>query len=176
MRGASFSESASFPSRLCELDWFRQKISALGIEFSQTDQKSLLSILALITLYFLVAFILYAGSDFVAWRLAHMQAIKQWASAREAFRADEEERRREREAIYRRFAGRSIYVSPLGGPVSFLRAMFEFLLPILVGIYATLLLLKAPPPLQQEHQNVPVIVLPHDTMNMNSDAPIHLFP
>jgi amino acid permease len=56
------------------------KISALGLEFSQTDQKSLLSILALITLYFVAAFILYASSDFVAWRLAFVEALKQWAT------------------------------------------------------------------------------------------------
>ena len=42
------------------------KVSALGIEFGKTNQNALLYVLALIILYFLVAFILYATADFFA--------------------------------------------------------------------------------------------------------------
>jgi hypothetical protein len=45
------------------------KISALGIEFSHTDQTSLLRIVAAITGYFLTAFIVYALSDFWIYRI-----------------------------------------------------------------------------------------------------------
>ena len=46
------------------------KISALGIEFSQADQNVLLYALAIITIYFLLAFIFYALSDFMNYRIA----------------------------------------------------------------------------------------------------------
>ncbi len=52
------------------------KISALGIEFTKTDQQSLMTILGLVTLYFLFAFVTYAASDFLAWRLAFVAAVR----------------------------------------------------------------------------------------------------
>src|SRR5437762_2235765 len=139
------------------------RISALGIEFSQTDQKSLLSILALVTLYFLVAFSLYAISDFVAWRLAFVEALKEWSAQQAEFVTSRQEEIRA--DIYRKHAVRFRYVSLLAGPVSFFRAIFEFLLPLLVGVYATVLLLKTPPPLQQEHHNTSAIILSHDVVS-----------
>ncbi len=50
------------------------KISALGIEFSDTNRVTLLRILAGITVYFLVAFIIYAISDFWAYRVEVLQS------------------------------------------------------------------------------------------------------
>src|SRR2546430_6802694 len=55
------------------------KIAALGIEFSQIDQKILLRATGLIVLYFLCAFVLYAVSDFVAWRLEFHGARREGA-------------------------------------------------------------------------------------------------
>ena len=118
------------------------KISALGIEFSQADQKSLLSILALITLYFLAAFILYASNDFVAWRTAFVEATEQWvkeqeaagereavdeppASLQEAMQRDYDSARMGAYRPYRRYWARSRYIARFGGSVSFLRAVFE---------------------------------------------------
>ena len=45
------------------------KISALGVEFNEANQESMLLILALMVLFFLVAFCFYALSDFLAWIL-----------------------------------------------------------------------------------------------------------
>jgi hypothetical protein len=45
------------------------RIAALGIEFSQTDRTTLLRSLALITVYFLVAFIFYALADYYSYRI-----------------------------------------------------------------------------------------------------------
>ena len=53
------------------------KISALGIDFSLTDQTMLFRALGCVICYFLVAFILYAASDFVAWRVALMAAVRE---------------------------------------------------------------------------------------------------
>jgi hypothetical protein len=46
------------------------EIANLGIRFSPTDRSWLLKLLALIVLYFVVAFVAYASSDIVKWRLA----------------------------------------------------------------------------------------------------------
>ena len=45
------------------------KITALGIEFSETNRSSLISFLVAVVVYFLFAFIVYAIPDFMAWRL-----------------------------------------------------------------------------------------------------------
>jgi hypothetical protein len=52
------------------------KISALGIEFAQTDQNSLLLVLGSIILYFLIAFLIYGTSDFLIWRLTYSSVLK----------------------------------------------------------------------------------------------------
>jgi hypothetical protein len=143
------------------------KISALGIEFSPTDQKALLSVLALVIIYFVVAFAIYAASDFIAWRLALQSAMRAWihrdrgtSSHREM-----EERLRERFRIIPYFLA----------PTSLLRGVFEFLLPLIVGIYAAQLLFHAPPPLEQEHRSAPVVILPAP-ITIDSETPVHLFP
>jgi len=43
------------------------KISALGIEITQSDQNALLSIAAAIVLYFVITFIIYAWTDYLGW-------------------------------------------------------------------------------------------------------------
>ncbi|MGZ8379048.1 MAG: hypothetical protein ACXW0Z_17615 [Gemmatirosa sp.] len=50
------------------------KISALGVDFSATDQRALLRALAAIIGYFLVAFLSYSANDIVAWRTAFYDA------------------------------------------------------------------------------------------------------
>ncbi|MGD0626390.1 MAG: hypothetical protein ABSB32_16935 [Thermodesulfobacteriota bacterium] len=131
------------------------KISALGIEFGQTDQRSLLMVMAFVTLYFLAAFIFYAASDLIAWRLAIYYSMRQGAEE------DIQQRRKEngdlrhsvpseKEAVAKEFIKKigtqyNIFFS-LSRPISFLRAVFEFILPLAVGIYAVVILFltKAP--------------------------------
>ncbi len=45
------------------------EISALGIKLQQSDQNKLVFFVSCIVLYFLISFLLYAFSDFLAWRL-----------------------------------------------------------------------------------------------------------
>jgi hypothetical protein len=148
------------------------KISALGIEFTQTNQKYLLLAIAAIIIYFLIAFLLYAGSDFIASRISYLGAIKQrflkTIEASDLVESDEdyypdedftkqveylsterdiseEEARQEllqRINIMRRFGQTKSWLrlTPL---MSFSRAMFEFVVPIVVSIYAIIALLIA---------------------------------
>ena len=53
------------------------KISALGIEFSQADQRRLLFALACVVAYYMVAFVTYAWNDHIAWQLSHSSAADQ---------------------------------------------------------------------------------------------------
>jgi hypothetical protein len=135
------------------------KISAIGIEFAETDKQTLLAILAIVTFYFLIAFLVYAISDFLAWRraLRHLYyKEKETAATRSAhqdFLADsglmevgrsttptaddyinkklEQWRHEERSGI--------IFI--LSGPVSIIRAVLEFVVPPVLGIYAIISLI-----------------------------------
>jgi hypothetical protein len=46
------------------------KIENLGIEFSSQDRATLLYLIVVAVVYFLTAFVIYAWSDFVRWRLS----------------------------------------------------------------------------------------------------------
>lgn len=118
------------------------KISALGVDFSSTDQKILLQIVAVIASYFLLGFIIYASADFLAWhRARHAQLeekIRRIARSRDSLEAmyvqGEEEMLMDALAKYKD-------LFKLTGAVSIIRAIFEFILPIFVGVYAIGLLL-----------------------------------
>lgn len=45
-----------------------EKLSFLGIEFAKIEQNKLVILYALVVLYYLVAFCVYAFTDYVAWR------------------------------------------------------------------------------------------------------------
>ena len=140
------------------------EIRTLGITFAQADRRSLLFMLALVIAYFLVAFIIYAAADFLAWRVLFERDMRERLSKelmnkelderieqirtskdrpyemeeRTANILDQREREKEVEKLLRRH---SRYVSYVRGPISLLRGIFEFLLPIFYGVYGIYLLL-----------------------------------
>ena len=98
------------------------KIAALGIEFEQADKRALLRIIGFVVLYFLVAFALYAASDYFAWRYRYTTAGMRDYNGKE-----------------------SNYTSVLARQVSarivvLVRLLFEFVLPLIIGVYAIVLL------------------------------------
>jgi len=146
------------------------KISALGIEFQPVHQNSLLTILALINLYFLVAFVIYSVSDFLSWRIAYIDKIRMllhgraksdmlnqerieamkktlkltapidWENDREIALQEKQLIANYEKKLYDKLGNRAIFA--LSNPISVIRAIFEFVLPILFGIYVVLLLLN----------------------------------
>ena len=121
-----------------------EKISALGVELSKVNQRSLLIVLASMTLYFLIAFILYASSDFLAWRLSLFESLGQiyvkrrkWITVKEAA-TDEDTLMDE---FYRENKLRYFFL--LSHPISLLRAVLDFLVPVVFGVYAVLILWAA---------------------------------
>lgn len=121
------------------------KISALGIEFSQADKYSLLKILSWIIAYFLFAFILYAISDLLTWRLNIFLAIGKLQNGKindgnicnTKLKLAETGIRFERE-IQTKLPSflKSFYIYS----VSIIRAIFEFFLPIVIGTYTIIIL------------------------------------
>jgi len=123
-----------------------QKISSLGIEFTVINQKYFLYVVAIVIAYFLVAFMIYSASDFIVWRLTFRSAWRETLSKRSSRNRNDElefiekEGRKIDEIMKARF-GNSQFIYILSGPISLVRAIFEFLLPIVVGLYAIISLL-----------------------------------
>lgn len=119
------------------------KISALGVDFSPTDQKSILVILSIIVAYFLAAFLIYAVSDFVAWRVAFHGAVRELMKSKLEEKNDARTHkqfdtiRQEME----RYTRRTYMWGHMSRPVSLLRAFLDFVVPFLFGIITILLLL-----------------------------------
>ncbi len=116
------------------------KISTLGIEFESSDQRFFLYVLVASVAYLTIVFIAYAMSDFIAWRKAIlMHDIKDHEDFFDELRKQpgnsyETELDRFKEDAYRR--NRSIFRMTV--PVSIVRAIIEFLLPIFVGLIVSL--------------------------------------
>jgi TRAP-type C4-dicarboxylate transport system permease small subunit len=117
------------------------KISALGVEFDQTDQRALLHILLFVVIYFSTAFLIYATSDLVAWQVSFHNSVFDWRRAR-ALRGPEEEKADEE--VIGELQTRGLLWRNLSPPVSFLRSLFEFVLPLGVALYAVIALQAVP--------------------------------
>jgi hypothetical protein len=113
------------------------KISALGIEFARTDQRALLLILAVIVIYFTTTFTIYASNDFLAWRGAHDDALLMHLQHEHAFvpipdsASDRPWEQAQKAIVRRRWRW-----GTLARKMSYIRAAWEFALPILAGAYA----------------------------------------
>jgi hypothetical protein len=140
------------------------QITALGIEFDATNQKTFLFLLGLVVLYFLIAFLVYAASDFLAWVEGYRSALDEirkpeqdlfteLAIRRDALIQEEGISREEaqKRGIPPEIADRLDVAAPdfarldrtrkTGVAVATVRALFEYLLPVLVGAYAAYVLI-----------------------------------
>lgn len=124
------------------------KFSTLGIEFASINQANILTLYALLVAYFLVAFLIYGFSDYVAWRrsqaIHYREYIRQDALTRKTLGAEEDQDARKRfteEGCP--YSGLASYRSAtLAAAV---RASFEFLVPIAVATYSVFVLLNYAP-------------------------------
>jgi hypothetical protein len=135
------------------------RISALGIDFSATDRSVLLIILALITIYFLIEFIIYAAADFVAWRLVKQSTSYEdesadYEKARQSIlnRGPLTTEQQEELQMIETSEGnmwRGVYIrddrwaSKVVPPVSVVRLCFDFAVPLPVAAYAVVVLFIA---------------------------------
>jgi len=130
------------------------KIEALGIQFSQVDQKVLLRAMAAVIAYFVCGFLVYGVSDFVAWRrdfhlsrrealLEQMRKYKEYESLSGERSEDESTKPFKKLTYFEKWQYESQLLMRAEFPTSFVRACFDFLLPIAVGILATVQLFLA---------------------------------
>lgn len=117
-----------------------ERITTLGVELSSGNQRVFLLILAIGIFYFLAAFFLYAVSDFIVWRkkiaeerIAQAKEILDdlvfGGQPRDQYEAELLSERNKALAEYEVWAR-------LTKPMSFTRAFFELVLPMLVGLCA----------------------------------------
>ena len=138
------------------------KISALGVEFSQTDRGSMLWVLGLVVAFLLVSFAVTAAADFAAWRMSF--SAKAWEEESQGYdnvrksmlesRSLTDEDREELAEIERRIGamwrnaghvGRYSMLERVVGPISWARVFVEFIAPLVAGILGLALLIRASP-------------------------------
>ena len=138
------------------------QISGLGITFSDSDQRALVSVMILGLIYFFLAFLLYAASDFLAWSNALLkQEATNLRKRKLNVLCDEldlsvpiteveipkdypKERLDDIKQIFshldfsveEELARRSIVFRKAVRPLSALRGAFDFVMPIIFGAYA----------------------------------------
>ncbi len=113
-----------------------QKINALGIESQLVNQHALLLLVLLIVAYFIVAFMIYAASDFIAWRNC---VIEYSAENVKKFFKDVKEPVKEQadhDIILKDLEAKMRFWRGKAWTTSIIRAVFEFVLPLVVGAYA----------------------------------------
>lgn len=125
------------------------EISNLGVKLGPSSQSALLVLIGLVCTYYLAAFLVYAASDYVAWKVALRDSIYDvWSQPRESSVELETEedalRETRRQEALEEFMQKSnltvLLAELLVLPVSRARAAFEFVLPAVVGLYAIVVL------------------------------------
>lgn len=116
------------------------EIAALGIQFQETDQQTLLAILGAIIIYFLIAFGLYAVSDLTSWIVATKKARAEGLDERAysggnvklGVELGDDELRQAAEYAKTDYFNWRDRVEP----ITVVRALFDFGLPPAVAVYA----------------------------------------
>jgi hypothetical protein len=141
------------------------KITALGVEFTETNQQALLWIVSMINVYFLFAFVIYATADFFVWQKILLEEYR--AEMKRHYDEETELLRKEESEMYgpqvsgdnyfdnelkaiedkienieNQFQRKFKNLKRMSWYVSLFRAFFEFGLPVVVGIYSVFLLWK----------------------------------
>lgn len=108
------------------------KLSALGIEFSTPEQSSFLVLVALVIAYFIGAFGIYGLADFFIWRHRyHEYQVKEEVDAQNWTQQDQEEH-----DLLQSYVPSIDWLSRWIPKLISTRVLFDFVLPLIVGIYA----------------------------------------
>jgi len=138
------------------------KVSALGLDLTPKDQTGFLILLGLITVYFILAFVIYGTSDFLAWRIelssVHLDKVNKARKIAEKINEEQnkipivyatQKERLEKSAVDKILDGLGEkYFSRIElwrkfiFPIAIARGLFEFIVPICVAGYALYSLAK----------------------------------
>lgn len=108
------------------------KISTLGIEFTQTNQSTLLLLTGLLVTYYLISFIIYSFTDFVAWRLDYNKTFLHNVTNPNEFKHLPEDKE-----LVKTLIDKLDYWANVSKIGSLLRGSIEFLFPIILGVYVS---------------------------------------
>jgi len=114
------------------------KIPALGIELTSTNQNSLLVLIGLIVAYFLIGFIIYSISDYIAWRVRFLSSVAEYFSEKGEISDDLAQGKIIAPGHNDSKIGN--YIKPVGN----IRLIFDILLPIMIGCYSITVLIQNP--------------------------------
>ena len=137
-----------------------EKFAVFGVDFAKVNQSTFVSLYALVIGYYLVAFAIYAVTDYIAWRRQEViNAHEHTAQSRERDAnakkgpldsLDDDIRKEVRrqaglglQADHPKYKGAASY--SLAFAAARMRATFEFLLPIVFAIYTLVVLLTYVP-------------------------------
>ena len=125
------------------------KITTLGIEFCATDQRTMFVIIAAILVYFLVAFLIYAASDYFTWRTVYTLSVRESEQASIAGQQRTQKSLQTLEIDQRVQWLRTYAKHPLPKmtkPIVWVRVFFDLIFPPLLAIATIPILLTAEPP------------------------------
>jgi hypothetical protein len=115
-----------------------EKFTTFGIEFSRVNQKAFLILYALVVVYFLVAFALYAFTDCVAWvrseRIRYREYLRQDELTRQSLGKGNEDIESALKGEGRIYGGLASY--GVAKFASRARGLFEFVVPIAFAAYS----------------------------------------
>lgn len=128
-----------------------EKISALGVDFAPSNQRAFLAIYAFVVLYFLVAFAIYAFTDYVAWRRSRVRRIQEHTRHQVASEvslgeaglrrlAEVRDAAADRSGDYDALSYRGLASYRSAELASWIRAIFEFAVPVVFSLYSIVLL------------------------------------
>lgn len=112
-------------------------ISALGIEFSPPAQSAFVVLVTLTVVYFIGAFVIYGASDFFVWRKRYYDYL---VAVEVESRNWSEEDQRHYDELHEDIR-RIHWLYEWSKPLAFIRALFEFALPMVIGAASVSLLL-----------------------------------
>jgi len=114
------------------------KISAFGIDFTQSNQNALLNLITLVISYFGIAFFVYMLSELTAWQIAFRSQELKRIQDKEKLKIEHEDHDR-----MHWFMSRYRLTTNIANPMFILRILFEVGVPLTVGIYAVVAILSA---------------------------------
>ena len=106
------------------------KVTTFGIELSNLEQTTFVTLVLGVVLYFFLAFTIYGLSDFVVWRKTYLDYLRDLAVASENVSYED--------AQYEDYLFSGIpsaaWIYSLSGKISYVRIGFEFGVPMAAGV------------------------------------------
>ena len=120
-----------------------ESIPSLGIKFNDSNQSKLLMIFGIINIYLLISFIIYAFSDFITLRVELINILQKKYEEKVTQNKTTDKASKIESNFIKGELSREInnfkWIKSIYTPFLFVKVLLEFLFPLLVGVYALIL-------------------------------------